>query len=124
MHRPVRRVAQLLCRLAPAAAATLFLVAPSQAAESVCVYQSRSYSEGAFICVQRSLMQSCTNEGARMVWKVVADKDIGDRCTSPLPQSEYRRRPFRYSRIARQSAPAAQQGSAKCFVFNGKTYCE
>lgn len=104
--------------------ATLSVASPAHAADSACVYQSRSYSEGAFICVQKSLMQACTSDGARMVWRIVADKDIADRCVSPLPSGQFRKRMVHRTRIARQVAAPAQPNSAKCFFFNGKRYCE
>lgn len=105
-------------------AMTLPIASPLHAADSACLYQSRSYSEGAFICVQRSLMQACTSDGARLVWRIVADKDIADRCLSPLPSAQPRKRMVHRTRIARQVAAPAQQNTAKCFVFNGKRYCE
>jgi hypothetical protein len=102
----------------------LCMVSPLQAADSVCLYQSRSYSEGAFICVQKSLMQACTSEGSRLVWRIVADKDIGDRCVTPIPAIEARKRIVRRTRVARQVVAPTEPISAKCFVFNGKRYCE
>lgn len=102
----------------------LSVASPAHAADSACVYQSRSYSEGAFICVQKSLMQACTSDGARLVWRIVPDKDIADRCVSPLPSAQYRKRMVHRTRVARQIAAPAQPNSAKCFVFNGKRYCE
>lgn len=120
--RGIRIVQSVL--LPTAAALTLLTAAPLFAADSVCVYQSKSYSEGAFICVQKSLMQSCTADGGRMVWRVVTDKDIGDRCVSPIPSADVRKRMVRRTRVARQVAVPAQSNSAKCFVFNGKRYCE
>jgi Protein of unknown function (DUF1496) len=102
----------------------LCMVSPLHAADSVCLYQSRSYSEGAFICVQKSLMQACTSEGSRLVWRIVADKDIGDRCVTPIPAIEARRRIVRRTRVARQVVAPTEPISAKCFVFNGKRYCE
>ena len=104
--------------------AMLSVAGPAHAADSACVYQSRSYSAGAFICVQKSLMQACTSDGARPVWRIVADKDIADRCVSPLPPAQYRKRMVHRTRVARQIAAPAQPNSAKCFVFNGKRYCE
>lgn len=101
--------------------ATLSVAGPAHA-DSACLYQSRSYSEGAFICVQKSLMQACTSDGGRLLWRIVADKDIADRCVTPLPS--IRKRMVHRTRIARQVAAPAQPNSAKCFVFNGKRYCE
>jgi hypothetical protein len=102
----------------------LCIVSPLHAADSVCLYQSRSYSEGAFICVQKSLMQACTSDGSRLVWRIVADKDIGDRCVTPIPTIEARKRIVRRTRVARQVVAPTEPVSAKCFVFNGKRYCE
>lgn len=101
--------------------ATLSVAGPAHA-DSACLYQSRSYSEGAFICVQKSLMQACTSDGGRLLWRIVADKDIADRCVTPLPS--IRKRMVHRTRIARQVAAPAQPNSAKCFFFNGKRYCE
>lgn len=120
--RAIRIVRSLL--LATTSAMTLLTADPLYAADSVCVYQSRSYSEGAFICVQKSLMQACTADGNRMVWRVVTDKDIGGRCVSPIPSAEGRKRIVRRTRVARQVAAPAQPNAAKCFIFNGKRYCE
>src|SRR5262249_62167045 len=60
---------------------TLTASAAVQAAGPSCLYQSRSYSEGAYICVQRSLMQTCASDGA---WRVVIDKELSGRCLAPL----------------------------------------
>lgn len=116
----------LLLFLLSGLAMTPSLDGPAHAADSVCLYQSRTYSEGAFICVQKSLMQACTSDGARMVWRIVADKDVGDRCVSPIPsvQIQPRKRIVHRTRMARQAVTPAQPDSAKCFVFNGKRYCE
>ena len=89
----------------------------------LCVYASQSYSEGAFVCAQRGLMLSCALEGGRAVWKPAAAPDLGRLCVSPL------RRAFAPRKAARRVVAApiqrpAPAGSAKCFVFNGKQYCE
>jgi hypothetical protein len=92
-----------------------------------CLYGSRAYSEGAFICVQRSLMLSCSSEGARLAWKVVADKDLSDRCLVPTTVTAYAPAPRVQSRRVQRSRPrpvAAASVGAKCFTFNGKRYCE
>jgi uncharacterized protein DUF1496 len=126
MNRPALRITRRLALLLLIGSAISPLVAtPVHAADSVCVYQSKSYSEGAFICVQKSLMQSCTSDGSRLVWRVVADKDLGDRCAGPLQSVESRKWTPRRHRVAHRPAPApAQQASAKCFMFNGNRYCE
>jgi len=105
-------------------AAALIGATPARAADGVCVYQSRTYSEGAFICVQRAVMQTCSAEGSRMVWKVVADRDIGDRCVAPLASGAPHRRWVRHVRPVRHAAPEPGPASAKCFYFSGKRYCE
>jgi Protein of unknown function (DUF1496) len=101
----------------------LCIVSPLHAADAVCLYQSRSYSEGAFICVQKSLMQTCTSDGTRMVWRIVTDSELGNRCVAALTYAEPRRRWVRRAHMVRQPV-AAEPASAKCFVFNGKRYCE
>jgi hypothetical protein len=91
-----------------------------------CLYGSRTYSEGAFICVQKSLMLSCSSEGARATWKVVADKNLSDRCLGPTATA-YAPAPRQQSRRAQRvrARPAAEAAvGAKCFNFNGKRYCE
>lgn len=95
-------------------------------ASPVCLYESKTYSEGAFVCVQKSLILTCTADGGHVSWKPVADKDINDRCTVPTvqhyppePRYHFHRRHF----VVRRVHPLAEN-PAKCFVFNGKQYCE
>ena len=95
-------------------------------ASPVCLYESKAYSEGAFVCVQKSLMLTCTAEGPRMSWKPVPDKDINDRCIAPTVQHaspEPHARPHRLHHAVRRIRPLAAN-PAKCFVFNGREYCE
>ena len=95
-------------------------------AAPLCLYESKTYSEGAYICVQKSLMQVCTSDGARATWKPVADKDINERCTAPVALNhpvEHRARGWRRHAILRRADPTAER-SAKCFMFNGREYCE
>ncbi|WP_291853311.1 hypothetical protein [Bradyrhizobium sp.] len=89
----------------------------------VCVYGSKSYSEGASICLRRSLMQRCRLEGGRMVWTIVAEQDVNRLCSSPAV-ARFHRKPVRA--ISRATLPLAQPAAAvaKCFQFNGRTYCE
>jgi hypothetical protein len=90
----------------------------------VCLYDSKSYSDGAYICVQKSLMQVCASDGVRATWKAVADKDINDRCTAPMAFNhpvEHRGHGRRHA-IGR-AGPIVER-SAKCFTFNGREYCE
>jgi hypothetical protein len=91
-----------------------------------CLYDSKSYSDGAYICVQKSLMLNCSSDGTKATWKIVADKDLNERCTAPMALN-YPPEPRTHSRrrhtIRHRTHPVAE-GSAKCFVFNGRQYCE
>lgn len=91
----------------------------------VCLYESRTYSEGAYICIQKSLMQVCTSDGTHAAWKGVPDRDINDRCIAPMTHypPEPRIHAVRRHGLVRRSQPLLE-GSAKCFVFNGRQYCE
>ena len=91
----------------------------------VCLFESKAYSEGAFVCAQKSLMLTCTADGAHVSWKPVADKDINDRCTAPAVQhyaEPPRPRIYRHHFVVRRVPP--QVYPPKCFVFNGREYCE
>ena len=97
---------------------------PKPNASPVCLYESKTYSEGAFVCVQKSLMLTCTADGDRVSWKPAADKDINDRCTRPTvhhypeqPRPRIHRRNFVHRAFPYVENP-------KCFVFNGREYCE
>lgn len=99
---------------------------PGPTADPICLYASKAYSEGAFVCVQKSLVLTCTADGRRMSWKVVADNDISDHCTAPTVQQaspEPRIRPPRRHYVMRRSRPPVEN-PGKCFVFNGMQYCE
>ena len=91
-----------------------------------CLYESKSYSEGAFICVQKSLMLTCSSDGMHATWKIVTDKDISERCVSPIalgvPPSPHRH--AHRTRVIRHTINPGGASSAKCFSFNGKQYCE
>jgi uncharacterized protein DUF1496 len=112
----------LACSITLAASFDLSTPLHAQAAR-VCLYASKTYSEGASVCVGRSLMISCSAAGERMVWTTVADQDTARACA---PQAGWRSytRPVRTS--FRRAAPAAQPvaNAAKCFNFNGRQYCE
>ena len=121
----IRYLAWILICMGCAGAA---VAAPEQRAGGgpVCLYESKAYSEGAYICVQKSLMLTCSSDGARATWKPVGDKDINDRCTAPMTlhyPATPRVHSHRRHAIFHRPRPLAE-GSAKCFVFNGKQYCE
>ena len=106
---------------------SLMASGPAAAQQPIpCLYGSRTYSEGAFICVQKSLMLSCSSEGARVTWKVVAEKDLSDRCAGPTvtAYAPAPRPPSRRAQRVRGAPEAKAAVTAKCFTFNGKRYCE
>jgi hypothetical protein len=99
---------------------------PKPDAGSICLYQSEAFSEGAFVCVQKSLMLTCVVEGAHASWKPVPNKDINDRCKAPIaqhlaPAPRIHSHSYRYGGRLRHSLVQSQ---AKCFIFNGVEYCE
>jgi hypothetical protein len=96
-------------------------MAPSQAEQTspVCIYASKNYSEGAFLCVQKFIALICRSDGARSAWATVTDADLAAHCTSPGPLSRPRPRVRTAARHRDFSV-----GTAKCFAFNGKQYCE
>jgi len=93
----------------------------------VCVYDDRSFSDGAHICVQKNLMMTCTVSGNKPVWTLVLDKNLSERCLIPLQihsaDLNARRHHHVVPQQARADAPFAP-ASAPCFTFNGKRYCE
>jgi hypothetical protein len=107
---------------------SIFFAGPAAAepAPAACLYQSRAYSDGAYICVQKSLMQTCSSDGTRASWKIVTDRDLSERCVGPtaLGDPAAIRRHVRRTHVARRRSEPAQPASTKCFGFNGKQYCE
>ena len=92
----------------------------------VCLYDSRSYSDGAYVCVQKSLMLMCASDGTRAIWKPVDERDLNERCTAPLtlnyPPEPRPHRHWRHA-VLHRIHPVAEI-PAKCFVFIGRQYCE
>ena len=95
----------------------------------LCTYESKTYSDGAYVCAQRSMMLQCTASGANASWKIVADKDLSKLCPAPVARRDTTKRhaklrhtPIRRAAASVQDVPA--NPSAKCFQFNGKRYCE
>jgi hypothetical protein len=125
MIRQFYSAAMLLCY------AGLFAVPPLHAeqimaAGPICLYQGKSYSEGALVCVQKSLMLNCAAEGTQATWKPVVDPELSQRCVTPAalahPPALHRRHHRMYA--SRHIIEPARQMAAKCFSFNGKQYCE
>lgn len=110
------------CLIALAGVAGLPSLLHAQTA-GACLYESKSYSEGASICLRPSLMLSCRLEGARMVWNIVTDQDTIRLCAPPPVSTSYRKPArMRWKAATPLQRPAAV--AAKCFQFNGRTYCE
>lgn len=113
-------------RLASLVALAVLTATGTGHAETVaasCLYASRSYSDGAVLCVQRSIALICRSEAGRFAWSTVPDRELADRCTAASePIVRPRPRHVRTAYRARQYEPAT--GAAKCFDFNGKRYCE
>ena len=80
---------------------------PSKPAAPSCTYSSRSYSDGAFVCVEKSLMLKCAVDDAKATWSVVADKDLSDKCRAPAARGTIYQQRARWNRqnIAREIPP-------------------
>jgi hypothetical protein len=115
-------MSRLIPSLLIAGVLALPATADAQQASSAptCIYESHAYSEGADVCVARSLMQTCTSEAGRLIWKTVTDPDISRLCAG---RERSRWSGFRH-RVTHHAPRRAAPASAKCFHFNGKTYCE
>ena len=120
------RFAILLLSCAGLTAAVPAQAEPVGSAGPLCFYQGRSFSEGAFVCIQKSLMQNCATEGARGIWRVVVDRELSERCLAPTALHDLPARHGHARRIhlARRTIVPARDMSPKCFSFNGKQYCE
>jgi len=101
-------------------------LAQAAPASQVCVYDSKSYSDGALICVNRALMLGCSLDGAKASWKPVTEQKLAGVCDHPSVRPhvvEAPRQP-RHRHGLRHPARVQADRSAKCFAFNGKQYCE
>ena len=101
--------------------------AQSAPASPACVYENKSYSDGALICIYRSLMLSCSQDGVKASWKPVTDPKLASVCEAssarPRVVEAPPPRPHRRHGLRHPVRIQANQ-TAKCFVFNGKQYCE
>lgn len=104
--------------------AVLATTAPgrSEPTTPTCVYASKSYSDGAFLCVQKSVALICRSDGGRFAWATVTDKDLADRCTTAEPYVRPHHARVRTAYRMHRRDPMIS--AAKCFEFNGKRYCE
>ena len=98
--------------------------ADSKPDTAVCVYETKSYSDGAFICVQKSVMLNCASDGIRATWKLVTEKELNDRCVIPHARA-YRPVPHDHAnRFHRYRVTYTANSAARCFSFRDKRYCE
>src|ERR1700709_834304 len=55
--------------------------APSVPASApVCIYESESYSDGAYLCIRKGLMLGCATTAGKANWSVVADRELSRHC--------------------------------------------
>jgi hypothetical protein len=133
-HRTARAASATLRAVAWVAAFVLCStsIASAQAAAEtsdapVCIYQDRAFSAGAAICPHARFMLMCSQENDKLVWKIVSDTSLSNRCLAPTIRADAPppRRFIRRASVVRPPAPpVATASSAKCFTFNNKQYCE
>lgn len=80
---------------------------PKPAVAPTCIYSSKTYGDGAFVCVQKSLMLKCTVDDAKAAWSVVADKDLSNKCRAPAARGTIYQQRARWNRqnIRREITP-------------------
>jgi hypothetical protein len=115
-----RRIFSLAVAIASAASTVRGQPAPPRV---VCVYDDRSFSDGAHICVQKNLMMTCNITEQKPMWTLVLDKDLSERCLAPFQDLNAHWHHHVVRRQARVDA-SLSRASAPCFTFNGKRYCE
>ena len=71
-------------------------------------------------------MLNCTADGEQTTWKLVANKELSERCVAPtaLNAPPVSRRHARRATVRRHRIEPAKEVAAKCFRFNNKQYCE
>jgi hypothetical protein len=130
-EKPLRRLsgppAVAVCTAALYLVAADRLLAQSTSPPPACLYDGRSFSDGARICIQRNLMMTCTLEDARPRWTLVLDKELSSYCVTPtLREAQFDAgapRP-RVRHLRPRVAGPATIGPPACFTFSGKRYCE
>lgn len=99
--------------------------AGSKPAGFLCVYKSKNYSQGATVCVQKAMMQTCTLDGGKAVWTTVTDEKLNRRCVAPSPGlSKYQRAAISSRRNIRKQMTPATDSTPFCYYTNGKRFCE
>ena len=66
---------------------------PDQPSGQSCLYESQAYSDGAYLCVQKSLMLLCASDNGHLSWKAVGDRDLNNHCLEPFERSYATLRP-------------------------------
>lgn len=64
---------------------------PAPSPTPVCVYNSARFSDGAYLCAQKSMMLTCRVDGTKATWTIVTDKEINEKCTAPAATPKPRR---------------------------------
>ena len=107
IHRAALALLVPLWFAAPAIAQTPAPVDSKPAAVPACTYSSKTYGDGAFVCVQKSLMLKCAVDQDKAAWVVVADKDLSDKCQRPAARGTVYQQRARWHRrnITRQISP-------------------
>lgn len=99
--------------------AIISLAGPASARSPACMYASRSYSDGAVVCVQKLLMMMCQADRVRPTWTVVTEKEMTDRCVTSTASFQ-RHLSLRVNYRSRN----VSVGGSRCFNFDGRLYCE
>lgn len=91
-----------------------------------CVYNSKTYSDGAYVCVNKNLVLVCSADSTKAVWNAATDKDANGKCTRPAPHliKAQRRAVWQERSIRRQITPPIYP-APYCFgLGDGPLYCE
>lgn len=91
-----------------------------------CVYNSKTYSDGEHVCVNKNLVLTCAADSSHAIWNVATDKDVGDKCARPVVHlsKAQRRAIWQRHNIRRQITPGTTPPPF-CFGFDdGPLYCE
>lgn len=100
--------------------------APAAPVALTCVYNSKIYSDGAHVCVNKNLMLTCAADGSKAIWNVATDKDANDKCARPAVHltKAQRRALWQRQNIRRQIAPPTAPPPFCFGVDDSPLYCE